>query len=202
MVHADMTDVSPESTTVRAAVLKTKKKAKKKVGVAEVINVLLEIATRPPRDDYKSMLVFGDLLSPIIPLPYLIAEVDLRYEVSIGWLFDVNAISKDRDMTVHDFASVIAKEVNGAGELGLDKMKRQLMNIINVPYQAFHDEMFIFQDLLFDELDLIRVRILMEDVHGYQLDDTFESELVKNNKKIALRDFARGLVSRQFVWQH
>ena len=30
MVHTDMTDVSPESTTVRAAVLKTKKKAKKK----------------------------------------------------------------------------------------------------------------------------------------------------------------------------
>ncbi|EKP0310318.1 hypothetical protein ACTG16_23790 [Aeromonas sp. 23P] len=197
-----MTDVSNATTTVRATVLKAKKKTKKKVGVSEVIDVLLEIATRPPRDDYKSMMVFGDLLSPIIPLSYLISEVDQRYGVSIGWLFDVNAINKGRDMDVHSFAGVIAKEVNGGGELGLEKMKRQLMNIISIPYQSFHDEMFIFQDLLFDEMDLIRVRILMEDVHGYQLDDNFEPELIKNNKKIALRDFARGLVSRQFVWQH
>lgn len=170
--------------------------ASKKASVSDVAMVLLAITGRTATREYKEMMVFADLLSSVFTLAQFIAEIDSRYGISVGWLFDANTIGKDKDMDLHTFAGHVAKEVNAGGLIGLEKVKRQLMSLINIPYETFHDEMTIFGDLLFSELDIMKLRCLLEDSHGIELPDDFEDDLIKNNRKVSLRDFARGLCSR------
>lgn len=159
--------------------------------VDDVSRVVLSIMNMDQGTETKSLLLYKDCFSNDFDCGKLCENVLSRYSIDLGWFFNFRQSSLSRDVSLFIYCKALALEINGCGQVTLEKVKGEIMNFVKIPYEECYDNMYIYSELSFSELDILQLTCYLEDKYGVNMPEDINSEVTKNTKDISLSDFSR-----------
>lgn len=170
--------------------------------VDDVARVVLSVMDLEPDTDIKGLLLYRDCFSGFFDSGKLCDGVFSRYSVDLGWFFDFRHGSVLRDISLFVFCKALALEINGGGQITLEKVKGEIMNFVKIPYEECYDNMYIYSELSFSELDILQFTCYLEDKYGVDMPEDINNEVTKNTKDISLSDFSRLICQKLNARKH
>lgn len=162
-----------------------------KHGVDDVARVVLSVMNLDPDADIKDLLLYRDCFVDVFNSDKLCEGVFSRYAVDLGWFFEFRQGSVLRDVSLFVYCKALALELNGYGQITLERIKGEVMNFVKIPYEECYDNMYIYGELSFSELDILQFTCYLEDKYGVSMPEDINSEMTKNTKDISLSEFSR-----------
>lgn len=170
---------------------KQKDSGSARYSVDDIGRVILSIMNMDQDIDCKNAFLYKDCFINGFDSKKLSESVFSRYSVDLDWFFDFRKGSVLKDVSLFVYCKALALEINGSGQVTLEKVKGEIMNFVNIPYEECYDNMYVYGELSFSELDILQFTCYLEDKYSVVMPEDINGEITKNTKDISLSDFSR-----------